>query len=99
MFPETFLDNYTFCKGLVDGTLIPIANPSVLNLAFICRYGFATINVQVVVDHRGMFADGKVVWQHTQQLCVGQFGQDSERGVFGQRILGDGGCPLSTCIF
>ncbi|KAI2666741.1 hypothetical protein H4Q32_026434 [Labeo rohita] len=43
--------------GLVDGTLIPITNPSALDQAFICRKGFAAINVQVMVDNRGMFAD------------------------------------------
>ncbi|KAL0151779.1 hypothetical protein M9458_052930, partial [Cirrhinus mrigala] len=30
--------------GLADGILIPIANPSALDQAFICRKGFAAIN-------------------------------------------------------
>ncbi|KAL0148290.1 hypothetical protein M9458_056436, partial [Cirrhinus mrigala] len=48
--------------GLVDGTLIPITNPSALDQAFICCKGFAAINVQVVVDNRGMFADVVAKW-------------------------------------
>ncbi|CAL8301244.1 unnamed protein product [Gadus morhua 'NCC'] len=40
--------------GLVDGTLVPISNPSVLDQAFISRKGYAAIDAQVVVDHRGL---------------------------------------------
>ncbi|KAL0199159.1 hypothetical protein M9458_007699 [Cirrhinus mrigala] len=64
--------------GPVDGTLIPITNPSALDQAFICRKGFAAINVQVVVDNRGMFADVEAKWP---DLC-GPIQQ-----VFGQSIL------------
>ncbi|XP_067245484.1 putative nuclease HARBI1 [Chanodichthys erythropterus] len=89
--------------GLVDGTLIPIANPSALDQAFICRKGFAAINVQVVVDHRGMFADMVAKWPgstHDSFLWANSVvGQDAERGFFGQSIfLGDSGYPLRTYL-
>nr|XP_055048163.1 putative nuclease HARBI1 [Misgurnus anguillicaudatus] len=51
--------------GLVDGTLIHISNPSALDQAFICRKGFAAINVQVVVDHRGVITDVVAKWPVT----------------------------------
>ncbi len=84
--------------GLVDGTLIPIANPSALDQAFICRKGFAAINDQVVVDHRGMFTDMVQKWPgstHDSFVWANSaVGEDAEREVFGQIIfLGDSGYP------
>nr|XP_055065258.1 putative nuclease HARBI1 [Misgurnus anguillicaudatus] len=71
--------------GLVDGTLVPIANPSALDQAFICHKGYAAINVQVVVD--------SFVWANSA------LGQDAERVVFGQSFfLGDSGYPLRTYL-
>ncbi|KAF4110753.1 hypothetical protein G5714_007784 [Onychostoma macrolepis] len=89
--------------GLVDRTLIPIANPSALDQAFICRKGFAAINVQVVVDHRGMFTDMVAKWPgstHDSFVWANSAaGQDAERGVLGRPFfLGDSGYPLRTYL-
>ncbi|XP_048065354.1 putative nuclease HARBI1 [Megalobrama amblycephala] len=89
--------------GLVDGTLIPIANPSALGQAFVCHKGFTAIDVQVVVDHRGMFADVVAKWPgstHDSFVWANSVvGQDTERGVFGQSIfLGDSSYPLRTYL-
>nr|XP_055053771.1 putative nuclease HARBI1 [Misgurnus anguillicaudatus] len=89
--------------GLVDGTLIPISNPSALDQAFICRKGFAAINVQVVVDHRGVITDIVAKWPgstHDSFVWANSaVGQDAERRVFGESIfLGDSGYPLRTYL-
>ncbi|KAK9978900.1 hypothetical protein ABG768_020637 [Culter alburnus] len=57
--------------------------PQVIDLAFICRKGFTAIDVQVVVDHRGMFADVVAKWPGSTQDSFGWansvVGQDAER--------------------
>ncbi|XP_061576547.1 putative nuclease HARBI1 [Cololabis saira] len=43
--------------GVVDGTLIPILNPSLVDPCWIGRKHFSAINTQVVVDHEGLITD------------------------------------------
>ncbi|KAJ3602710.1 hypothetical protein NHX12_030459 [Muraenolepis orangiensis] len=90
--------------GLVDGTLIPIANPSMRDQAFISRKGYAAINVQVVVDSMGVFLDLVARWPgsiHDSFLWANSVvGQHAEQGIFGQSLfLGDSGYPLRTYLF
>lgn len=40
--------------GAVDGTLIPIIAPTENEEIYVCRKNYHAINVQAVVDHRGM---------------------------------------------
>ncbi|XDV26141.1 hypothetical protein PO909_029919 [Leuciscus waleckii] len=90
--------------GLVDGTLIPIANPSVIDQANISRKGYAAINVQVIVDHRGVISDLVARWpSSTHDSFVwanSAVDEQAEREGFGQSLfLGDSGYPLRTYLF
>ncbi|XP_056092298.1 putative nuclease HARBI1 [Rhinichthys klamathensis goyatoka] len=90
--------------GLVDGTLIPIANPSVIDQAYISRKGYAAINVQVIVDHRGVISDLVARWPgstHDSFVWANSaVGEQAEREGFGQSLfLGDSGYPLRTYLF
>uniref|UniRef100_A0A672LUB4 Putative nuclease HARBI1 n=1 Tax=Sinocyclocheilus grahami TaxID=75366 RepID=A0A672LUB4_SINGR len=90
--------------GLVDGTLIPIADPSVIDQAYISRKGYAAINVQVIVDHRGVISDLVARWPgstHDSFVWANSaVGEQAEREGFGQSLfLGDSGYPLRTYLF
>ncbi|XP_016117085.1 putative nuclease HARBI1 [Sinocyclocheilus grahami] len=90
--------------GLVDGTLIPIANPSVIDQAYISRKGYAAINVQVIVDHRGVISDLVARWPgstHDSFVWANSaVGEQVDREGFGQSLfLGDSGYPLRTYLF
>ncbi|XP_035271766.1 putative nuclease HARBI1 [Anguilla anguilla] len=89
--------------GLVDGTLIPVSNPSVDDQMFICRKGYSAINTQVVVDHNGLIVDVVAKWPgstHDSYIWANSaVGQDAARGVFGRGFfLGDSGYPLRTYL-
>ncbi|KAM3850068.1 putative nuclease HARBI1 [Diretmus argenteus] len=68
--------------GLVDGTLIPLLNPSLVDPSWISRKHYAAINTQVVVDHDGLITD----------VTAGRegFGQSF--------FLGDSGYPLRSYL-
>ncbi|KAM9469713.1 putative nuclease HARBI1 [Clarias gariepinus] len=89
--------------GLVDGTLIPIFTPSVLDQAYMSRKGYAAINVQVVVDHRDLINDLVAKWPgstHDSFVWANSaVGEQAERVEFGQSMfLGDSGYPLRTAF-
>ncbi|KAI2644742.1 hypothetical protein H4Q32_026611 [Labeo rohita] len=104
-FLEVVGDGYRILRviGLVEGTLIPIANPLALDQAFICRKGFVAINVQMMMDNRRMFAVVVAKWPggtHDSFVWANSVvGQDAERGVFGQSFfLGDSSYPLRAYL-
>ncbi|KAL2080618.1 hypothetical protein ACEWY4_024411 [Coilia grayii] len=85
--------------GAVDGTLIPIASPSENEPIYICRKGFAAVNVQVVCDHEGRFTDVVAKWPgstHDSFMWANcGLRQVAEDGGFGGCwLLGDSGYPL-----
>ena len=43
--------------GVVDGTLIPLLNPALVDPCWVCRKHYTALNVQVVVDHVGLVTD------------------------------------------
>lgn len=77
--------------GLVDGTLIPVSNPSMDDPTFICRKGYSAINTQVVVDHNGLIVDVVGKWPgstHDSYVWANSaVGQDAARGVFGRSFF------------
>ncbi|XP_076128603.1 uncharacterized protein LOC143109685 [Alosa pseudoharengus] len=90
--------------GLVDSTLIPIANPSVIDQAYILQKGYAAINVQVIVDHRGVISDLVARWPsstHNSFVWANSaVGEQAEREGFSQSLfLGHSGYPLRTYLF
>ena len=89
--------------GLVDGTLIPLLNPSLVDPSWICRKHFAAINTQVVVDHDSLIVDIVARWPgstHDSFVWANSaVGQKAGRGMFGRSIfLGDSGYPLRSYL-
>ena len=87
--------------GVVDGTLIPIHNPSLVDPCWIGRKRYAAINTQVVVDHNGLITDIVARWPggtHDSFIWANSaVGQKAGRGEFGGSILlGDSGYPLRS---
>ena len=82
--------------GLVDGTLVPISEPSVLDQAYISRKSYVGINVQV--DHRGLILDLVVKWPGSthDSFAWANFAvsEEAETGGFGRCSLGV--CSLGT---
>ncbi|XP_061103953.1 putative nuclease HARBI1 [Conger conger] len=86
--------------GLVDGTLIPLLNPSLVDPSWICRKHFPAVNTQVV-DHDGLIVDIVARWPgsiHDSFVWANSaVGQKAGRGMFGRSIfLGDSGYPLRS---
>ncbi|XP_030284378.1 putative nuclease HARBI1 [Sparus aurata] len=89
--------------GVVDGTLIPIHNPSLVDPCWIGRKHYAAINTQVVVDHNGLITDIVAKWPggtHDSFMWANSaVGQKAGRGEFGRSILlGDSGYPLRSYL-
>ncbi|XP_059211829.1 putative nuclease HARBI1 [Centropristis striata] len=89
--------------GVVDGTLIPIHNPSLMDPCWIGRKHYAAINTQVVVDHDGLITDIVARWPggtHDSFVWANSaVGQKAGRGEFGRSIfLGDSGYPLRSYL-
>ncbi|XP_061564125.1 putative nuclease HARBI1 [Cololabis saira] len=89
--------------GVVDGTLIPILNPSLVYPCWIGRKHFSAINTQVVVDHKGLITDIVARWPggtHGSYVFVNSaLGQKAARGEFGWSfLLGDSGYPLRSYL-
>uniref|UniRef100_UPI0037E94BCA putative nuclease HARBI1 n=1 Tax=Semicossyphus pulcher TaxID=241346 RepID=UPI0037E94BCA len=89
--------------GVVDGTLIPIHNPSLVDPCWIGRKHYAAINTQVAVDHDGLITDIVARWPGgTQDSFVwanSAVGQKAGRGEFSRSIfLGDSGYPLRSYL-
>ncbi|XP_061600257.1 putative nuclease HARBI1 [Cololabis saira] len=89
--------------GVVDGTLIPILNPSLVDPCWIGRKHFSAINTQVVVDHEGLITDIVARWPggtHDSYVFVNSaVGQKAAREEFGWSfLLGDSGYPLRSYL-
>ncbi|KAM3859309.1 putative nuclease HARBI1 [Diretmus argenteus] len=89
--------------GLVDGTLIPLLNPSLVDPSWISRKHYAAINTQVVVDHDGLITDVVAKWPgatHDSFMWENSaVGQTAGREGFGQSFfLGDSGYPLRSYL-
>ncbi|KAM3876289.1 putative nuclease HARBI1 [Diretmus argenteus] len=89
--------------GLVDGTLIPLLNPSLKDPSWICRKHFSAINTQVVVAHDGLIVDIVARWPgstHDSFVWANSaVGQKAARGIYGRTIfLGDSGYPLRSYL-
>uniref|UniRef100_UPI0037E7C3B6 putative nuclease HARBI1 n=1 Tax=Semicossyphus pulcher TaxID=241346 RepID=UPI0037E7C3B6 len=89
--------------GVVDGTLIPIHNPSLVDPCWIGRKHYAAINTQVAVDHDGLITDIVARWPggtHDSFVWANSaVGQKAGRGEFGRSIfLGDSGYPLRSYL-
>ncbi|XP_062384538.1 putative nuclease HARBI1 [Sardina pilchardus] len=89
--------------GVVDGTLIPILNPSLVDPCWISRKHYAAINTQVVVDHNGLITDIVARWPggtHDSFIWANSaVGQKAGRGEFGRSVvLGDSGYPLRSYL-
>ena len=72
--------------GVVDGKLIPIHNPSLVDLCWIGRKHYAAINTQVVVDHDGLITDIVARWHMTAscgatQLWGRRLAEESSTGA------------------
>ncbi|KAG9283459.1 putative nuclease HARBI1 [Astyanax mexicanus] len=91
--------NFPQVIGVIDGTLIQIARPSLNEPAYFSRKGYPALNVQVVCDSQGVFTDIVAKWPGSTHdsfiwansaLC-----QVAEGGGFkGSWLLGDSGYPL-----
>ncbi len=101
---EVYLGFHTIASiprviGLADGTLIPIANPSALDQAFVCHKGFAAINVQVAVEGclQTWWQSGLVA--HMTALCVPiQQWVKMQKERFLGRAFFRSGYPLRTSL-
>uniref|UniRef100_A0A671X6W2 Putative nuclease HARBI1 n=1 Tax=Sparus aurata TaxID=8175 RepID=A0A671X6W2_SPAAU len=89
--------------GVVDGILIPIHNPSLVDPCWIGRKHYAAINTQVVVDQNGLITDIVAKWpggtHDSFRWANSAVGQKAGRGEFGRSILlGDSGYPLRSYL-
>ena len=50
------------CVGVIDCTHIPVKPPKDRREQFICRHGYFSINVQMVVNHRGFVTHYSARW-------------------------------------
>ena len=89
--------------GLLDGTLIPLHNPVLVDPCWVCRKHFTALNVQVVVDDVGLIRDIVARWPGATHDAFmwenSSVGERAARGEYGASFfLGDSGYPLRTYL-
>ena len=89
--------------GVVDGTLIPLLNPELVDPCWVCWKHFTALSVQVVVDHNGLITDIVARWPGSTHDAFmwdnSAVGEKAARGDFGDSFfLGDSGYPLRTYL-
>ena len=57
LFPE-----FPNCVGVIDCTHVPVKPPKHRREQYICRHGYFSINVQMVVNHRGFVTHYSARW-------------------------------------
>ena len=60
-YPNLFSE-FPNCVGVIDCTHVPVKPPKHRWEQYICRHGYFSINVQMVVNHRGFVTHYSVRW-------------------------------------
>ena len=90
------------CIGAIDGTQVPIKQPSENATDYINRKGRYTVNIQAVADYKYCFTDVMIKWPgsvHDARLfSTSTLSNDIRNGIRCEKVIAEGEPAVRICL-